>query len=241
MHYYGEASMLRSFKALLLIVALFSGCQRQPRQVLEDSKTAGNHVGRAFASLGGKGRRSRQVESRQAFGLPESAFDDNADGMISEEVSPFEMSENLSDQTYRQASPNSGDQDSSIPGIDAFSVPTGEMAHIIKSIYFDTDQDRPRELKDRDRLVKIALFLKEHPKVYVFIEGHCDERGTAAYNLALGSRRSNSVRKRLIDLGVSNQQLFSISYGKERPAAGGHGEASWRENRRAQFKVLKRS
>ncbi len=232
--------MLQSSKALLLTMALLFGCQRQPRQVLEDSKTAGNHVGRAFASLGGKGSRSRQVESRQAFGLPESAFDSDGNFIQSERAHSLEMSEEMDGQTYRQASPELGDGENAIPGIEAFAVPSGALASIIRPIYFDTDQDRPKEQSDRDRLIKIALYLKEHPRTYLYIEGHCDERGTAAYNLSLGSRRSNSVRKRLIDLGVPGSQLFTISYGKERPDARGHGESSWRENRRAQFKVLTR-
>ena len=67
----------------------------------------------------------------------------------------------------------------------------------------------------------------------VTIEGHCDERGTREYNLALGDRRANSVKNFLVNNGVAASQLSTISYGKERPVATGSDEASWAQNRRA--------
>lgn len=231
--------MLLRILPIFLTAAFVCGCQRQPREVLEDSKTASHHVGKAFSSLGGKRGRSRQVANREAFGLPDSAFDSHDQG-LSSDVPTFELSERDFDQTYRQTNPTPGDDESSLPGIEAFTSPKGELASIIMPIYFDTDQDRPRQQSDRDRIIKIAQYLKSHPRTYLYIEGHCDERGTAAYNLSLGSRRSNSVRKRLIDLKVPANQLFTISYGKERPEISGHGESAWRGNRRAQFKLLER-
>ena len=69
------------------------------------------------------------------------------------------------------------------------------------------------------------------------VEGHCDERGTAAYNLALGQRRAESAKRFLVDLGISTDRLETISYGEERPVATGHNETSWGYNRRAQFVI----
>jgi peptidoglycan-associated lipoprotein len=69
----------------------------------------------------------------------------------------------------------------------------------------------------------------------VTIEGHTDERGSAEYNLALGERRANAVKRYLVDLGVSSSKLRTVSFGEERPAVQGHDESAWRYNRRAEF------
>lgn len=71
------------------------------------------------------------------------------------------------------------------------------------------------------------------------IEGHCDERGTSEYNLALGDRRANSAKKYLVDLGISAERLSTISYGEEKPADPGHNEAAWAKNRRDEIKRMK--
>ncbi|RCK48612.1 OmpA/MotB [Thalassospira profundimaris] len=78
-----------------------------------------------------------------------------------------------------------------------------------------------------------AAWLKKYPQYTVLVEGHTDERGTREYNLALGERRANSAKDYLIALGVDPSRIETISYGKERPVALGHDEASWAKNRRA--------
>lgn len=80
-------------------------------------------------------------------------------------------------------------------------------------------------------------FLKRYPKARITIEGHCDDRGTAEYNLALGERRAHSAYQYLVNLGVSPEQLTTISYGEERPAAMGRNEEAWAKNRRDHFVV----
>jgi len=82
-----------------------------------------------------------------------------------------------------------------------------------------------------------ADYLNTNSGVTVTVEGHCDDRGTETYNIALGERRAESVKKFLVDLGVSANQLNTVSYGEERPIAMGQDEASWAKNRRAQFAV----
>jgi peptidoglycan-associated lipoprotein len=72
----------------------------------------------------------------------------------------------------------------------------------------------------------------------VTIEGHCDERGTVEYNLALGQRRADATRSYLVDLGIESSRLSTISYGEERPFEMGHDETAWHENRRAHFRVV---
>ncbi|WP_250312174.1 peptidoglycan-associated lipoprotein Pal [Rickettsia endosymbiont of Oedothorax gibbosus] len=84
----------------------------------------------------------------------------------------------------------------------------------------------------KEQLSKQANWLKSHPNTEATIEGHCDERGTREYNLALGERRADAVLKYLTNLGVRNK-LDTISYGKERPAVLGDNEAAWAQNRRA--------
>lgn len=87
-------------------------------------------------------------------------------------------------------------------------------------------------------LQRKAQWLKDNPGVpLVLIEGHCDERGTEAYNMALGAKRADAVKKFLLDLGVDNQLLDTQSYGEEKPAASGHNEEAWSQNRRASFVI----
>lgn len=100
------------------------------------------------------------------------------------------------------------------------------------TIHFDTDAyDINGEASGI--LTRQAAWLKANPNVRATIEGHCDERGTREYNLALGDRRANSVKNYLVNAGVSAAQLSTISYGKERPAATGSDEGAWAQNRRA--------
>ena len=87
------------------------------------------------------------------------------------------------------------------------------------------------------RLRSKAAYLKANPNAKVIIEGHCDERGTSEYNLALGDRRAEAARAFLMDVGVSSSRLTTISYGEERPFATGHDESAWSQNRRANFVV----
>jgi peptidoglycan-associated lipoprotein len=101
-------------------------------------------------------------------------------------------------------------------------------------IYFDYDAYVLSEPAKRILDEKVA-FIKRYPKVKVTVEGHCDERGTTEYNLALGERRANSALQYLNNSGVGRTNLTTISYGKERPIATGHDEASWAKNRRGHF------
>ncbi len=82
-----------------------------------------------------------------------------------------------------------------------------------------------------------AAWLKDNGSVSVSIEGHCDERGTTEYNLALGERRANAARNYLVNLGVAANRLSTISYGEERPQDSGNTESAFRKNRRAHFAI----
>jgi peptidoglycan-associated lipoprotein len=95
------------------------------------------------------------------------------------------------------------------------------------------------ELSDEARatLEKHALWMQNHRAARIMIEGHCDERGTVDYNLALGDRRARAARDYLANLGVAGERLQTVSYGKERPLDGGSDESSHARNRRAHFVV----
>lgn len=114
------------------------------------------------------------------------------------------------------------------PGIE------GEVfeSSLLKDIHFDFDKYDIRPA-DAAVLKGHADLLKKYHNVKVQIEGHCDERGTVEYNLALGERRANSTRNYLVSIGVSPERVSTISYGKERPLDPAHNETAWTKNRRA--------
>jgi len=105
-------------------------------------------------------------------------------------------------------------------------------------IYFDYNSPDLRP-QYRPLLEKKAAWLKSHPEYSLKIEGHCDERGTEEFNLALGERRAKVVMSYLVSLGVPPGRISTISYGEERPSASGHDERAWAKNRRAEFRLSK--
>jgi len=106
----------------------------------------------------------------------------------------------------------------------------------LKDAFFDFDKDEIRP-DQRDPLSADADWLKKNPTVRITIEGHCDERGTRQYNMALGERRANSAKEYLVSLGIDAGRIQTISYGKDRPFDPGHDESAWAKNRRAHFVI----
>lgn len=105
-----------------------------------------------------------------------------------------------------------------------------------EDVYFDFDSSVLSDMA-KDVLSRKAEYLRANPEASVIIEGHCDERGTSAYNIALGDRRAESAKAFLVDLGIDAAQLATISYGEERPVDTGHNEEAWAKNRRAHFVI----
>ena len=99
-------------------------------------------------------------------------------------------------------------------------------------MWFDTDKSDLNQ-EARQTLDRQAAWLKRYPNVRFLVEGHCDERGTREYNMALGARRAAAVRSYLIALGIDAGRLQTVSYGAERPAVLGTGPEVWQQNRRA--------
>ena len=102
-----------------------------------------------------------------------------------------------------------------------------------KSVYFDFDEYNVSPSKYQKMLMAHANYLKQNTAQKIIIQGNTDDRGTTEYNLALGQRRSDAVRKQLALLGVGDGQMEAVSFGKEKPKADGNNEAAWAENRRA--------
>jgi peptidoglycan-associated lipoprotein len=124
----------------------------------------------------------------------------------------------------------------------ALEEPVEEYVYIepttpeFESIHFEYDQYGIRS-QDEATLGRIASYLREHPETMVLIEGHCDERGTNEYNMALGEQRALAARRYLVGLGVDSGRLTTISYGEERPIDIRETEDAWAKNRRAEFQV----
>ena len=103
-----------------------------------------------------------------------------------------------------------------------------------ENVYFDFD-DATLDYQAQGLLKQKAMWLRDNPDANVVIEGHCDERGTNAYNLALGERRAESTKSFLVNLGISGTRMTTISYGEEKPVDMGQNEEAWAKNRRAAF------
>jgi peptidoglycan-associated lipoprotein len=104
----------------------------------------------------------------------------------------------------------------------------------VRDAYFDFNQSDIRP-DAREALSKTADLLKNYPQIKVTIEGHCDERGSTEYNLALGDRRANATKQYLVSLGISADRITTVSYGKEKPFCMESNEACWQQNRRGHF------
>ena len=128
----------------------------------------------------------------------------------------------------------SSDQQAAAPA--TTTVTPGSVADFRQNVgdrvFFDTDQSTVRE-DGRATLNKQAEWLKKYTNYQITVEGHCDERGTREYNLALGERRANAARQYLVAQGIPAARIKTISYGKERPDPVGSDEAAWARNRRA--------
>ena len=118
------------------------------------------------------------------------------------------------------------------------AVPSHEHMAGMENIYFEFDQFT-LDAAARQTLSKNADYLKANGGVQVVVEGHCDERGSDEYNLALGESRALAAKEYLVSLGISANRLSVISYGEEKPAVSGSTEEAWAKNRRAEFKAVR--
>ena len=237
---------------LLLAALTFSGCRRSGDDVWEDTRTAGRHMNRGIRSMAGKHGDSRAVQSAEDFYpaedysyappsfVPPSATSQSEYVPLPDYQNPNDMA--MGDFVAPQPKETPGDPGSSIPGIEAFRDPSvnPELARVFKNVNFDYNSYLIKDDNNLATMRDVSNYMKSHPNTYVFVEGHTDERGPEAFNLSLGARRSDAVRNQLIADGVNPDNIFTISYGKERPLVLEHHEEAWSQNRRAEFKVYQR-
>ena len=210
--------------------ALTTSCQsRQATSMWENTKTATRYFGRGIKVLGGKGGDSRLIHYAYEFQGPQDLdyvqLTEDEDG-----EAPLTASYPLSQETP-------GELGSFLPGIEGFHTPTQAEQQVFRPLHFDTNKDQVKGTSDYQIVKEVAKFLKKHPNCYVYLLGHCDQRGTDIYNMALGSRRSNTIRNLLIEQGVNLNRLFTISYGKEKPLNPSNTPKAWEENRRVEFRI----
>lgn len=163
--------------------------------------------------------KKQAVKSTETAGGPAASSEQKAPGggIVSEPVKP--------------EAPSAGQQ---MAAAEAGAAVTKEMPSAFSDIHFDFDKSFIRD-DAKPVLAQVADYLKKNTGAKLQIEGHCDERGTAEYNMALGDRRAESARAYLVSLGVPASALSTVSFGKEKPVDPGHNEAAWAKNRRAHF------
>lgn len=207
---------------------MVAGCQKHGSS-WDNMKTAGRYMNKSIDELFKKPYNAHQRE------LDTEAFARSFDDFIPLCDKDLKTQFTTTDMAIPQPKLALGAK--GIPGIERFQTPVNELADIFKTVHFETDDHIIRAREDLLVLQKVAHFLSKNPKFLIIIEGHCDERAAASYNMALGTRRSNYVRALLVKNGIDFNRIYTISYGKERPLALGHTEEDWKVNRRAQFKV----
>ncbi|MFY7842571.1 MAG: OmpA family protein [Rhabdochlamydiaceae bacterium] len=223
-------NLTRLFSCLMVLSSLMitTSCQKKrAKNIWDNTKTSANY------------------KFKKAVWGEEIIEDDNNpfSGPTEEEfiaLKDEDLKSQFADPVFPQSNKTPGDKGSGIPGIEGFKKPVGELANIFQNVFFNTDEYKFRDPVSFKTLEKIAAYLKKHKNVYLFVEGHADERGPEAYNLSLGSRRANFVRSFLVQKGVDLNQIHTISYGKEKPVDFNHTPDAWKKNRRAEFKIYER-
>lgn len=222
-----------AFPLLLPVVLCIAAtsCTHSSGAVWEDTKTLGRYIHRKGRMLWQKNVDSKMVEDESELMGP-----------TSEEYVPMHAQDATKRQLPPPRMPKMESLETKKPQAitrEMFQIPEGELKDVFQNIYFDTDRYAIRSKKEHKCLQEIAQNMKNNPDWFLFVEGHCDERADEQYNLALGSKRANSVRRQLINMGVPASRIFTLSLGKEMPADAGHNEAAWSKNRRAVFKLYK--
>lgn len=215
-------------------IALFSmtGCMRTSSQTWEDLKTAGRYMHRGVDALFGKDYESKLLTSDEEFIGPEDQE------FIPLRDSDLHAATVNSDVAVPQ--PKNAPGQKGTPTLSEFYAPAGALQAYFRSIHFETDEYIPKNPIETEALFQLASFLKQKPNIYLVIEGHCDERASASYNMALGMRRANYIRSFLVKQGVDLNRIFTVSRGKEQPIALGHSTEDWKANRRSEFKIYER-
>jgi len=205
---------LRVFLAVLMILAIgtASGCAK--KTIRSDAV----------------GYTPSRVEPRPAEAKPEAESPDK--------TAALEKEKKLSEENLREESLREKALREEAARKEAAAREAALKAAKLEPIYFEFDQWSIRE-DQKEVMVKNSQWLKANPNAQVRLEGHCDERGTAEYNLALGQKRAEAAKAFLEGLGISSQRMATVSYGEERPLDAGHNDAAWAKNRRVDVLAIK--
>lgn len=224
--------MALSFRSMILATVLFTGCCRSSSETWEDVKTAGRYVQRGVDALWGKDYESKMLTSDEEFiGPYDSDFiplsDDDLKGMLASADRPLPQPKGIPGEK-------------GIPSLELFYAPGDMLRTVFQTLHFETDEHVLREKSDVETVSHIASYMKKNPHVYLVVVGHCDERASASYNMALGMRRSNYIRNLLVKHGADMNRIYTISRGKEEPIAQGHTPDDLKQNRRAEFRIYEK-
>ncbi|MBN4067265.1 OmpA family protein [Simkania negevensis] len=230
---------------IALLGCIVSGCHRSGVEVWEDTKTAGRYMGKGMKTFfTGKNETQQMMTSDDFYQKNNEEFIPLRDDDLYQKIMVGD-SHALRSIDAHTAIPQSKVEPGTggIPGIEGFMDPTtdSQLAAIFHKIYFGYNEYVIEGQDNQKTVQKIANYMKSHPDLYIFVEGHCDERGSVAYNLALGSRRSNAIRNMIVKEGINPDKILTISYGKERPITSGNDETARRLNRRGDFKTYSTS
>lgn len=237
-----RCKFLYSFFALLGLAFFTSSCGRSSGSTWEDTKTLGRYIQRGSKLLFKQNPDSKQIQDGHEFTGP---MDDEFIPLNNQDIrvvaSNFSSQEapTLTQSVSESVTPSASE--SRAPGIDSFKKPSHDLASVFKTVYFNTDDHVLRENQSLAVVDNISSYMKKHQDLYVFILGHCDERASEAYNLALGTKRASYIRNLLVKKGVDANHIFTISFGKELPLDTKHSEEAWAKNRRAEFKIYEKS
>ncbi len=216
-----------------LVTMLFLvGCAKNSSQGWEDVKTAGRYLQRGVDVLCGKDYDSKMLTSDEEFLGP------NDDEFIPLKDADLKNSLALSDAALPQPKGIPGKK--GIPSLDQFYTAPDTLRSLFQSVHFETDEHVLKDKNELQTIQQIVAYLKKNPHTYVVVSGHCDERASAGYNMALGMRRANYIRGLLVKNGVDLNRLYTVSRGKEDPLSSGHGSEDWKQNRRAEFKIYEK-
>ncbi len=224
---------MNRFRQFICIAAMLAaaGCARNSSQTWEDLKTAGRYMHRGVDAMFGKEYESRLLTSDEEFVGP---YDDEFIPLRDADL----KGASLGDAAFPQPKGIPGQK--GVPSLSEFYSAPDSLRAYFKPVHFDTDEHVLRDKRDLEMLNQTAAYMKKNPSLYLVIEGHCDERASASYNLALGMRRANYVRSFLVKQGVDLNRIYTVSRGKEQPLALGHSLEDWKQNRRSEFKIYEK-
>jgi len=219
----------------LLLVYTGSGCARVPQQSLDDSalamagaELAARCAPEEYAAAQRMMDRARELVAKEEYEEAETA------AITAKEL--FEKARLRAEERREQClrPPPAPDQGLKTPEL--AGAPLLEGDYQLTPILFDYDAATIGE-SERPALERHARYLAQHAELRIQVAGHCDDQGSTEYNLALGERRAEAVRRYLVSLGVAAERLSTISYGEELPAVPGASAVARRKNRRAEFRV----